>query len=727
MSTARLRSPGPRARRTTEGRTKDFTRGPAPRREPGGLPTADAEPAPPLHAALEYRARRLCAALDDARTRDTALAGFPPVTAALLRWWCAGAVCRARVENFNRVQLRAILHVLLAQDLLGGGDPALLYRRACDPVAGNAPPLQARYRLRLPPGCGLRWVLQALLVWCWAGGGQGRTRLRLLAAGPALQQRLRAAILGDAGPGDAGNDSDRPDPDRSSLMRHARLFLPPALRVPFRAWLATSAAAALAPATTDDDTLPGAFRLVAETADGSRRLQIDLLVATAADAPDTEETLLDLSTARAIRLGACKLPVLEAVAPAGAALRARPPVRPGRRPRLSRMQQRLLATALAALRLRERAFTALDPGRRPRLRVCCANPQLLRAARRWLIAAGLDPQRDIAVHTGAPVAETARVVLGVAGLDDVRSHGLPPGPHPHDAVAIADPSICIVAVLRTHRDDPALAPAVIAAAGAALLWPEPEFAELRAENGERAARGLPPRHRIDALSIFDDPDCRDDYAELPHARGDGDIAAEAGLCGDLFLVPAREDATGFDLPLPGFGPPGADDAPEDASLGALPQRVLRRQRALAVARSTHGHADCGGHDSGLRRAFLECAEADPAIECHGLPDPRRHRAPGREALLARCADGRGWPDALVRTARHRYLVEFLPSQPLRSAAPGPAERALLAWLRAANARAAKTPDARTWRRVALPAPLFWSWKRRGAALSALLETLSASE
>jgi hypothetical protein len=386
------------------------------------------------------------------------------------------------------------------------------------------------------------------------------------------------------------------------------------------------------------------------------------------------------------------------------------------------MQQRLLAAALAALRLRERAFTALDPGRRPRLRVCCASPQLLRAARRWLIAAGLDPQREIAIHAGTPVVEAVRVVL-----DDVRSHHAPPGAHARDPFEIADPSICIIAVLRTHRDDPALAPAVIAAAGAALLWPEPEFAELRAENGERAARGLPPRHRIDALSIFDHPDCHDDYAGLPHARGDGDIAADTDLCGDLFPVPAREDATGFDLPLPGFGPPRAEDAPEDAWLGALPQRVLRRQRALAVARSIHGHADCGGHDSGLRRAFLECAEADPAIECHGLPDPRRHRAPGREAVLAQYADGRGWPDALVRTAQHLYLVEFLPGQPLRSAAPGPAERALVAWLCATNASAATQPGGRTWRRVSLPAPLFWSWKRRGGALSELLQTLSASE
>jgi hypothetical protein len=665
-----------------------------------GRPASGAE-SPPPHAALEYRAHRLCAALDDPRMREVTLAHFPPATAALLHWWCAGAVCRARVDNFNRAQRLAILHVLLAHDLPGGADPALRRRIAVEPANATIAATDARFRLHLAAGSGLRWVLQALLVWRWATD-PGRPRLRVQAAGPALQRRLRAAILGDVG--------DGTDPEASSLLRHARLFLPPSLRAPFRDWLAASAADALQPRATDTP-LPGAFRLFAASADGGR-LQIDLSVATGGGAA-TQDRLLDLSPQRAIRLGACKLPVLEAVAPVGAGLRPQARARSGLRPKLSRMQQRLLDAAIAALGARDAAFVALDPARRPRLAVLCATPQLLQAARRRLIAAGLDPAREIATRHDGDVNDDVRVLLDLRRCD-AGSSGPP---------AIVDPRICLVAVLRAQREDPPAAAQAIAT-GAALLWPEPEFARLRAEDLERVARGQPPRHRIDALSIFDDPGCRSDYAGLPHGVGDGGEIADSD---DLFLAPLRADGTAFDLPLPGYGPADGPGPGAAACMSALPQRILRRRQAMAVARASHGHAPCDVHDSGLRRAFLECAEADPAIECHGLPDPRRHQAPGREALLARGADGRGWPDALVRTARHLYLVEFLPCAPLQETPASAAERALHDWLCAANARAAQDPGARLWRRVALPAPSFWSWKRRGDALSALLEALAASE
>ncbi len=697
----------------------------------------------PLHAALDYRARRLYALLDDVRQRDAALAAFDPASAQLLRWWCATDSGRVRSDNFNHAQRVAIMHTLIAHALLRSDDPATLCRRACAPDGddtGDAPPVDARYRLRLAPGSGRRWVLQALLIWRWAvacqhgapdaGAGAragsaaatGDLRLQLLARTPGLRDRLQAAIFGTTARGI----------DDASVLRHARLFLPPAWRTDFRAWLQTAASnGALRIAAADSTALPGPFRLIAT--EGTRRLQIDLLDAEAIDEVINEATaplpaaaaaLADVSLAEAIRHGACKLPVLAPLPVTGAPLPAQPPRHPGLRPRLSRMHHRLLQVGLAALAQRDGAFVALDPARRPRLLVLCATPTLRRAARRWLIDAGI-AREAFAIAGDAALPAGARVVFDT----------LPP-----QAVA-ADARICAVVALRDHRDAPsALRVAMaIAAAGAASLWPEPDFAELRHENIERAVQARPPRHLIDALTIADDPRCHRDYVRLPQSRLPADPVPAAD---DLFPVPLREDAACFDLRLP--APPCSDGpaAPLDGLIEGLtgesaggpagtpaegprdpPRRILRRRHALAVRKSVLAFAPCGAHDGGLRRGFLECAEADPEIESHCLLDPRRHGARSREALLARGLDARGWPDALVRTADRVYLVEFLPFCPTRPLPPTPGERAVMRWLGRVAALPAALREERHWWRVCVPAPVFWSWKRSGGSLGGLLSML----
>lgn len=668
--------------------------------------------------------------LDDVRQRDAALAAFDPASAQLLRWWCATDSSRVRSDNFNHAQRAAITHTLIAHALLRSDDPATLCRRACTPdgdATGDEAPVDARYRLRLAPGSGPRWVLQALLVWRWAvarthgapdASGRGGTasaagdlRLQLLVRTPGLRDRLQAAIFGATARGI----------DDPSVLRHARLFLPPAWRADFRAWLQTSASnGALWIAAADSSVLPGPFRLIAT--EGTRRLQIDLLDAEAIEEaineaidtlPAGAAALADVSLAEAIRHGACKLPVLAPLPATGAPLPAQPPRHPGLRPRLSRVHHRLLQIGLAAITQRDTAFVALDPTRRPRLLVLCATPTLRRAARRWLIDAGI--ARDafaIAGDTALPAG--TRVVFDT----------LPP-----QAVA-ADARICAVVALRDHRDPPSAVRVAmaIAAAGAASLWPEPDFAELRHENLERAAQGRPPRHLIDALTIADDPRCHGDYLRLPQARPANDPVPATD---DLFPVPLREDAARFDLRLP--APPCSDGptAPLDGLIDGLteslrdpPRRILRWRHALAVRKSVLAFAPCGAHDGGLRRGFLECAEADPEIESHCLLDPRRHGARSREALLARGLDARGWPDALVRTADRVYLVEFLPFCPTRPLPPTPGERAVMRWLGRVAALPAALREERHWCRASIPAPVFWSWKRSGGTLGGLLSMLA---
>lgn len=716
--------------------------------------------APPLHAALDYRARRLCAALDaraDTGADAALLARLGPASAGLLRWWCSHATCRMRVDNFNAVQRQALLHVLLAHEVLRSDDPGLLFRRACDPsTLGNETCIAdaAHHCLRLAPGSGLRWVLQALLVWRWANAfdatlAQADTdtrptlRLRVIAATPDLRRHLHAAILGTDcdGPG-AGDDAPR-GIEGSSLLRHARLFLPPALRAPFRAWLLAQARGAGGLRIVDGhDAAPQAprtlWRLIEERASEARtmearaigddahvpddthpppRLRIDLQWSTETGAhAGGDAALVDVPLAQAIRRGACKLPALESVDTAGLPLPVKPPRRPGLRPRLSRAHRRLLAVGLAALRQREAAFAALDAARRPHLLVLCATPLLMRATRRWLIDAGLDDDAiafaDEARADGPSATTRARIAGPQASLCDAR--------------------ICVVAILRSHRDDATQRAAGFAAvAGAPLLWPEPDFVDLRSDNVERAALRRPPRHLIDVLSIVDDPRCRDAHASLPHLVDTSAVPATD----DLFAASLREDAAAFDITVPApcdeaAGMPadmGLDGRPE--RLSDLPRRILRGRHALPVAKSVYAHAPCSALDSGLRRALLECAEADPAIDSHCLLDPRRHGIRFREAWLAHAprasaSDPRGWPDALVRTADRIYLVELQPFCPTGPQPPGPAERALLRWLRQLDARPPDQRGHRRWCRAAVPAPLFWSWKRSGGALSALLSMLA---
>ena len=679
--------------------------------------------APPLHAALDYCARRLSAELDDPRAREAALSRFGPVAGGLLRWWCATDIGRVRVDNFNRLQRRALLHLLIAHARLRCDDPAQLFRRACAPAPADAhtpEPVDARHRLHLAPGSGLRWVLQAVLVWRWAeawsAGEIDTLRITLSASSRGACDHLRTALFGTIrcdGDGDAiDHAADASTIDAGSLLRHARLFLPPVLRAPFRAWLATAAGREGAlEIRCDADDGPDPLRLAATCA--GRRLQVDVAFAEATnthrDRTESDAALIEATPAAAIHEGACKLPMPIAVRDTGVPLRPHPPRRAGARPWLSRVQQRQLHAGLDALAQRTVAFVALDPARAPRMRVIAAAPRLRRAARRWLIDAGvaaIDIHCSDDASIGHAPSDASRILIDALPARD----------------AIADPRICVVVMLRGHRD-PETATATAAAllsTGAALLWPEPEFAELRHENLERVACGRPPRHLIDVLAVIDHPYCLADLPDVPCAAP----THIASATDDLFADLPRADIARHALRLP--APPCSDlpGAPLDG-LCTPSRRFLRRRHAVATARSIHAHAACASNDSGLRRAFVESAEADPRIDSHCLLDPRRHGSDCREALLARGLDARGWPEAPVRTDDRVFLVEFLPFVPNRPQTPTPGECAVTRWLQRCAALPPERREGRHWCRVAVPAPLFWSWRRTGGTLSAWLASLAA--
>lgn len=666
--------------------------------------------APPLALALEYAARALLAELEapaigraPRRAPSALLPRLSPVGAELLQWWCAERVCRTRTDNFNAAQRQALVHLLLAHEALRSDDADTLHQRACGSLSRRdlprGIPERAHHALRLAPGSGLRWVLQALIVWRWAQAPDDPAspwRMTAIAATPGIADRLRRALSNQ---------------DTASVHRHARLFLPPGRRAAFREWLDRACAGPSPALRVIDATVAGVapagpLTLIAERRTGPgagapARLRVDLRTDAGGAGP---VPLTAFDAARAVRRGACKLPTLVPIARTGAALPATPPRRAGLRPRLGRIHRAQLEAGLRELRARDEPFTALDPARRPRMALFCDAPATLRAARRWLRDAGF------AADAVAPVRDTTPAPQVRVTLDT-----LPP------RASLADPRICVVVALRSHRapGDGAASAESMLAAGGALLWPEPEFAELRDEMLERAGRGRPPRHRLDVLAVIDDPRCRPDYANLPHAPP---AEADVPATDDFFLPGQRDDAALHDLAIPPDCTAPAGAAPE--RLRDAPGRLLRRRRTTPVRKSVTTHAACDDRNGGLQAAFVAAAEADPLVESHALLDPRRQALGAHEALLARAPDDAGWPEALVRTAERVYLVDFQASCPAAPVPPTPGERALALWLRHVDALPPRQRDDRRWCRASLPAPLFWSWKRSGGALSHLLARLA---
>ncbi len=704
-----------------------------------------------LQAVLGYRAKALLAELEQPHGHRQARAGtaladrLTPTSAALLRWWFASAISRTREDNFHPGQREAILHVVLAHEVFGECDPRRLSQLAgmADParMASPAVPRDMRLSLRSAPACGQRWVLQALLVWQWANhmaaraAGREDTRFsdRFSVLVPAThRQRWEDALLGPVALARLRTVGD------TSLLRRMRLFLPPALRAPFRFWLLMQACAGDALRVMAEDTAEATATLVAGrgprlacglpapvfTGTGAVPLQappsLRVTWLEGAQTPPGDDDarhgacIADFGHARAIRYGVAKLPVL---ACAASRLPLRDPAtdpgrRHGARPTLRRDHGAQLRLGLRALAQRTAGFASIDPDRMPRMRVLCDRPELLRAARSCLRGMGV-AARDLAA-TGTDAGETPhRTRIEIALLSGSTSCPSP------------DPRVCVLVVLRSQAPGAGeRAPAQ--ALGTPALWPEPELARLRAANRERAAFGQPPDTLLDVLTVVEHVDALRLYApwrQLGLAVLDPRAPETVASIGDVVAAPLRTDAARFEIVLP---PMCADIAalqtPERQS--ALPHRLMRASRSLPVRKSIHLRAGWDEDDNGLRRGFIEAAELDPRIDSHCLLDPRRQASRHRDTLLALGMDGRGRVDALARTQTHVFLIEFMADRPGGTPQDDGGERALRLWRRRTNTLPAEQRDHRLWRRVKLQAPLFWSCKRHGVPLSALLEALA---
>ncbi len=571
------------------------------------------------------------------------------------------------------------------------------------------------YRLRLAPGAGGRWALQALLVWQWAGDAAARARrisdarfdarFALLATDPAMARRFDEALFGTRAP-DGGFD-----PSNSSLLRHAELFLPPPLRAPFALWLAAchhSTSSPLRIGTLGDARSENNGRSRAGdrcapvclvVGDGARSLaQSSGLAhspihvgassasgrdaraprrdsgpfATSTNAPhllwieldDSSETppadaavLADLPLARALHIGAVKSLLLVdlGVQSDRAGRRRRTSARRhhGLRPVLPRRERPMLDAGLRVLQAVEREMREL----RAFLRVD-APPALL------VLCADPGLHRAVVAYLRRCGIARETIVLCAADNTETQSRArivVDTLPARHAAM---QSRFCAVVLLRDDdasgdRDDrlgsllwPALAP----------HWHDPSLAETKAENRERIDAGRAPGTLIDVL-----PAIAAAWPSLARASSrEGQALLRLGPealpspTGDVFVTTVRERSDDVDLLLPSL-----------TSISPLhwlsqePPRLLRARQSRPVRKCVYRHQGWPSHDAGLQSGLIDMAEADPHIAAYCLFDAQRQPWPRPVAHgVGSDADAPpACPHVLVRTPGYVYVLQFVPYLP----------------------------------------------------------------
>jgi hypothetical protein len=768
----------------------------APAASPGlGRPQAacgrGVENVPHLPSAMGYCAKRMLEAMggmSDAGAQ-AAWEALTPNTRDLLDWWFGHEACR-RQHHFHLGQREAIVHTILAYELFDSDDPHVLFGAACSawpgtrrttlshPMAsqGMAPHPAATYtmsppqpttataiktyRLRMAPGSGIRWVLQALVVWRWANNEALRTnpsaeatrdpwfglQFGLLTPNRALAQGLHTAWFGSC-------SRDRPERNLlGNILRHTDVFLPPHLREAFAQWLAAQLRHAGANSVEPErpfDT-PSIFGgAVAATA--SLRIEIDTGDETQ---PARTAVLCDVLLHRAARIGAVKSLVL---LDAGVAPRAArrddcthtKPRRRGARPVLPRRERPLLEAGLRLLDRIERETRDLRAyaGREaPALLVLCTDTTLCHAA------AGYARRRGVARETIALCAagDLSRQFHARLVIDTLPSQHAVMQSRFSAVVLLGNPHSEMLGMDDVHSDEDGFSDAALAA----YLWPalapdwrEPAFVATKTENRERIGAGRMPQTLIDVLAVIAAPWSRQQASSKPRGQTwlQGQIDALPASAGDLFIAQRRQQAQELDIVLP-----DPADGARKASLRWYSQqlpRPLNARQSLPVRKCVQTHQGWPAQSSGLERGLIEMAEADPHIAAFCLFDPLHQPWPGEtridgatppcnEQLDAACDAPPICPHALVRTPGYVYVVSFVPYLPEIAFVPSSPPSTIAAssgrvghdsveaWCKRVNALPSDRRQFREWRAAQVQAPLFWSWKRRGGSLSSLLCALA---
>ncbi len=222
-------------------------------------------------------------------------------------------------------------------------------------------------------------------------------------------------------------------------------------------------------------------------------------------------------------------------------------------PVLSQGQRVMLRAGLQKLRKLETDFAHIDPSRHPKMLVICEDTTVSPLVVQFLRDEGLADEELMSIDSGrkaelgekdwAPVRErlfsvdahaTPRVIVSVLMLRE----------------GFDVNNICVIVPLRSSQAQILLEQTI--GRGLRLMWRDPEYADIKAENRTLLKEGKEPNSLVDVLTIIEHPAFQQFYDELMQeglagAAGDDDQGCSTG---DLMAVGLREEHGQYDFGIP---------------------------------------------------------------------------------------------------------------------------------------------------------------------------------
>lgn len=221
---------------------------------------------------------------------------------------------------------------------------------------------------------------------------------------------------------------------------------------------------------------------------------------------------------------------------------------------LSEGQRIMLRAGLQKLKRLEADFVRMDPNRHPKMLVICEDTSVSPLVCEFLAQEGLADDDIMAIDSGK------KAELGEKDWAPVRERLFNVDAHARPRVVVSVlmlregfdvNNICVIVPLRASEAQILLEQTI--GRGLRLMWRDPEYSEIKAENRALLKQGQEPRSLIDVLTVIEHPAFQGFYNELMQEGLAGVTDADdrdGGSNGDMIATELREDHASYDFSIP---------------------------------------------------------------------------------------------------------------------------------------------------------------------------------